>query len=184
MLARRSTDIAPCRCGRERCELRCALLEFALRGWASRGSECVVGRAGMEVGEQRVSGWAAGCRQRGLSGTCAVKYLRPVSMAVGVDIQPGRSVETLDEVGLRLVVRAARCWLQAVVALQTSARSIPCGHFVGSPTMPWGSQACASAPHCSSRMATACPRRVAVREALSGRRVRRHVPCRARSSTC
>lgn len=31
MLARRSSDIALCRCGRERCERWCALLEFVLR---------------------------------------------------------------------------------------------------------------------------------------------------------
>lgn len=43
MLVRRSTDIALCRCGRERCELWCPLLEFVFRGSASCGGERVVG---------------------------------------------------------------------------------------------------------------------------------------------
>jgi hypothetical protein len=60
MLARRSTDIAFCPCGRERRELRCALLEFVLRGLASRGGESVVGATSSRAASRSCAAEPAG----------------------------------------------------------------------------------------------------------------------------
>lgn len=90
MLARRSTDIALCRCGRERCELRCALLEFVFRGSTSRGGERVVGAP-----SSRAASWS-----------CAAE---PAGVVFGPAGEPAGLFELAESVGDAALVETGPC---------------------------------------------------------------------------
>jgi hypothetical protein len=90
MLARRSSDIALCRRGRERCELWCALLEFVLRGAASRGGERVVGAA-----SSRAASWS-----------CAAE---PAGVVFGPAAEPAGSFELAEAVRDAALVETGPC---------------------------------------------------------------------------